>query len=551
MNKFLEQALWYETQGISVIPLRPKQKIPLVKWSQYQKERATPEQIKKWWTDCPDANVGVVTGKVSGIAVMDLDKYKEGYSQEEADKYLPELLSTPIVTTPRGGQHLYFRNPDDEGLTINAGAVPSVDYRGDGGYVAAPPSVNEEGVPYQWDDWANLKDMSLAPLPVAYIKALQDKGSIYKKNEVPYIENKHVEYRGDENVHTTSGQMFIEGRRDQDLFHVANNLLKGGMPVEEARQVLRTLARSCVPPMSDSDVEQKLSSAFNRKEKRSGSLSDEVRDYVMSTNGHFLSTDVHKCLQVSTREDMKNVSEILRRMVKEGLIERSGNKNGQFRLIDRDVEALNWKTATTKPMDISWPFCIEDMVNSYPGNIAVIAGAPNAGKSAFIFNFIRQNMKKHDVHLFSSEGGAEELHMRLSKFGLPIDEWTFNAWDRGSNFADVIRPGAINIIDYLEIHDEFYKIGGLLKDISDRLGDGFALICLQKNKGKDEGLGGMRGLEKPRLYMAMDYGSLKIVKGKSWANRENNPNGQTIRFKIVDGCKFMPSTPWQKEVVPE
>jgi hypothetical protein len=303
--------------------------------------------------------------------------------------------------------------------------------------------------------------------------------------------------------------------------------------------------------MSDSDVEQKLSSAFNRKEQRSGKLSDEVKEWVSVTNGYFSVTDCYKALQVVTAAEQNNVRVQLHRLMKAGVIEKFGNKDGQFRLIDKDVDALNWKTATTKPMDISWPFCIEELVNSYPGNIAVVAGAPNSGKSAFIFNFIRQNMKKHEVHLFSSEGGAEELHMRLSKFGLPLDEWTFNAWDRGSNFADVIRPGAINIIDYLEIHDEFYKVGGLLKDISDRLGDGFALICLQKNKGKDEGLGGMRGLEKPRLYMAMDYGSLKIVKGKSWASRENNPNGQTIRFKIVDGCKFMPSTPWQKEVVPE
>ena len=183
----------------------------------------------------------------------------------------------------------------------------------------------------------------------------------------------------------------------------------------------------------------------------------------------------------------------------------------------------------------------------YPGNIAVIAGAANAGKTSFILNFICLNQKAHKVHLFSSEGGPEELNMRISKFDLPLDAWTFKAWDRTGDFSDVIKPDDVNVIDYLEIHDEFYKIGGIIKGISDHLKNGFCLIALQKNSGRDEGLGGARGLEKPRLYLAMDNGRLKIVKGKSWANRGKNPNGLSINFKLVDGCKFMPESQWERE----
>ena len=87
----------------------------------------------------------------------------------------------------------------------------------------------------------------------------------------------------------------------------------------------------------------------------------------------------------------------------------------------------------------------------------------------------------------------------------------------------------------------------MLKGISDHLKNGFALIALQKNHGRDEGLGGARGLEKPRLYLAMDNGRLKIVKGKSWADRGNNHNGQSIRFKLVDGCKFIIESRWERD----
>ncbi len=156
---------------------------------------------------------------------------------------------------------------------------------------------------------------------------------------------------------------------------------------------------------------------------------------------------------------------------------------------------------------IQWSICMR-------GNIGIIAGSPNSGKTAFLLNFIRLNQNKHKIHLFSSEGGKEELRQRISKFDYPLDSWKFSAWERAGDFADVIKPDDINVIDYLEIHDEFYKIGGIIKSISDRLKNGFALIALQKNNGRDEGLGGSRGLEKPRLYLSMDAGRLKIVKGE-------------------------------------
>ena len=280
-----------------------------------------------------------------------------------------------------------------------------------------------------------------------------------------------------------------------------------------------------------------------------GNFQTKVSDHVAFTSGSFITADLYRDLNAITPQQKNAVRKALSRLCDKDVIKRYGTKDGVYRRVDTDVEKLNWKTATTKPMKISWPFCIEDMVNVFPGNIAVLAGAPNAGKSAFVYNFIKQNMHDHEVHLFSSEGGAEEMHQRLSKFGLDLDEWNFSAWERGDNFADVIRPDAINVIDYLEVHDDFFKVGGMLKEISDKIGKGFALICIQKNKGRDEGLGGMRSLEKPRLYMAMDHGKLKIVKGKSWVNRDNNPNNQVIKFKIVDGCQFLPQSKWEKEEI--
>ncbi len=99
---------------------------------------------------------------------------------------------------------------------------------------------------------------------------------------------------------------------------------------------------------------------------------------------------------------------------------------------------------------MKYPFGIEKLFNTYPGNLIVVAGASDAGKTAFLLNFVRLNMDKYPIYYQSSEMGAEELANRLEQFDLPLGSWTFTAEERSRDYADVIRPDCINIIDYLE-----------------------------------------------------------------------------------------------------
>jgi hypothetical protein len=63
-----EAALLYLSFGWSVVPLRPREKRPLIRWEIYQKEHPSAEQVEKWFDEHPDANVGVVTGAISGVS---------------------------------------------------------------------------------------------------------------------------------------------------------------------------------------------------------------------------------------------------------------------------------------------------------------------------------------------------------------------------------------------------------------------------------------------------------------------------------------------------
>ena len=273
-----------------------------------------------------------------------------------------------------------------------------------------------------------------------------------------------------------------------------------------------------------------------------GSLTERVHDFIMSTESSFTSTYVRQCLQLSTRKDLKNLSMILGRFCKgeNPPLERVGKQEGVFRRIDEIENSIDFLTASDDKLDIRTPFDLQDWVDFYPKNVVVVAGSPNAGKTAFMLKLAEMNMAKHEIFYFSSEMGSQELRLRLNKFERPIEDFMQVNWkERNSEFQDVIRPNAINIIDFMEIHDEFWKVGSMINKIFQKLNKGMAFIAIQKDNFKAQGVGGMMGLIKPRLYLNMSNGELEIIKAKNWADSLMNPNGKIFDFNLVQGHKFI------------
>lgn len=127
------------------------------------KDATTDEKIiRRWWeAQWPDANVAIVTGRVSGLVVIDAD----GEAGCETP-WLRRLPDTPEAATGGGGRHILFAHPG-EGVRIGnrQGLAPGVDIRGDGGYIVAPPSLHRSGRRYEWDGMLHPDDVPLAPLP--------------------------------------------------------------------------------------------------------------------------------------------------------------------------------------------------------------------------------------------------------------------------------------------------------------------------------------------------------------------------------------------------
>ncbi len=145
MNEILEAAIWYAENNYSIIPCKGDKKPHLKTWMPNQKERASKDQFSKWWSTWPDAMIGLVTGEISNIIVIDVDS-KDGL--DALSEFLPETLVCPIARTPSGGWHYYFKYRP--GLSNGVKVLSDCDIRTDGGYVIAPPSINNKGKAYVW-----------------------------------------------------------------------------------------------------------------------------------------------------------------------------------------------------------------------------------------------------------------------------------------------------------------------------------------------------------------------------------------------------------------
>lgn len=356
--------------------------------------------------------------------------------------------------------------------------------------------------------------------------------------------------------------------QDKKLAATASNLLAEGYTDTQVLQFLSKVicpnGTDYLPSISDhyaflDNIIIAAKKTYQRTPK--GLILRYIEEFFGVTTGDFSVTNVRQYVTESVNKNNGDyrdyrdkpiikdpaIRKALQRFKEAGIIKKVGSRDGIYRLVNTASDEIDIFSDNSKALNIKWPFRLQDLVHTYPKSLIVIAGEPNAGKSAFLLNTAIKNCQEFDVTYFSSEMGAIELRKRIEKFNVSLDLWKMIKFrERASEFADVIEPDGFNIIDFLEVHDEFYKVGGLMKEIFDKLNTGVAVVAIQKNKGRDSGLGAERGMEKPRLYLSMQPGTIKIIKGKNWVSDITNPNGMAHNFKLVAGCKFHLEGTWHK-----
>jgi hypothetical protein len=267
-------------------------------------------------------------------------------------------------------------------------------------------------------------------------------------------------------------------------------------------------------------------------------LSKKIKDWIREdTSGWFSYGQLDSELGIKTEADKNNRRLILKRLADKGFVERHQQTNGKYRYTGGTVnDGIDFKNAKAKALDLWLPMDLHSYINLYPGNIAVIAGSPNAGKTCFFLNVIKNNMNKFPIYYFCSEMRADELNDRLSAFDdLDINDWNFEAKTCVANPETQIVPDCVNIIDFVEIVEDPYIVGSILTKIHRKLNNGIALVAIQKKKGTQHvyGRGQEYGEEKARLYLSLDRGTLRVVKAKSWKGFD--PNDAVASFYIEQG----------------
>ena len=249
----IRYGLDYLRRGWSVVPLAARSKRPLVPWERLQTHPPTEKEIADWARHWPSANIGIVTGAVSKLVVLDIDPGHGGNeSVAVMQRQHGDLPRTPQVATGGGGAHIYFRHPG-EPIANRAGIAPGVDLRGDGGLVVAPPSVHPSGRTYVWRPSLDPDSCALAPVP---LWLLLD-NTVAPRHGHPVTYWRALLAKGVE-----------EGRRNDTIASLAGHLLWHGVDPRVATELLLCWNEvRCRPSLAPEEVTRTVQSVRRTQER--------------------------------------------------------------------------------------------------------------------------------------------------------------------------------------------------------------------------------------------------------------------------------------------
>ena len=243
----IEHLDYYIEQEWSIFPCNPNEKFTTVGGG-YKNGSSDLLKIYKWWEDSPSSNIGLVTGEVNNLVVVDIDVKDDTPGIESLSELEVECgkFDTLTVNTPSGGLHYYFSYPHGHSIKCSASKIkPGIDIRANGGHVVAPGSIID-GNYYKFVD----KDKQVAELPHKLLELL---------TKATPVANTH-------NPSTLSTENIIDGvaqgGRNDSIFKYARMLRGNNTSYDIAENQVIVAARNCTPALPDSEAIQCLKSAW-------------------------------------------------------------------------------------------------------------------------------------------------------------------------------------------------------------------------------------------------------------------------------------------------
>lgn len=198
------------------------------------------EKLIRFFKAHPEANIGIVTGKASGLWVADVDKRHGGFATwKKFGLSDADLCGTAVAFTGGGGLHVLFKCPSEDIDNVKQ-LAPGVDVKADGGYIVAPPSVHVSG-DYVWDAQRPLVDPKALPcIPQKLISCIPKRRPTSHPTEHSKLWNSNP---------------IKEGERNNTLFSMGLELFRQGASTSMVLNCLglNNLGR-CRPPLERDEV---------------------------------------------------------------------------------------------------------------------------------------------------------------------------------------------------------------------------------------------------------------------------------------------------------
>ena len=249
-NLMLQWALYYLDQGHHPIPVEPTTvgdkrtgKRPILSsWSEFFTRQPTRDEVMKWWTDTPTANIGLIQGR--GNFVLDVDSESGSDALKLEGVELPE---GPRVKTGKGW-HYYLKGEAPNSV----GVLPNVDVRSDGGYVVAPPSQHWSGAFYQWNGTAPMVG-AYPPSPVRLLE-------IVNRPKTPVAAGARVD-----GWLLDALEGVGEGQRDIMCARLAGHFWGRGESQEVVERIMQWWGETCKPPFPADEITKTVNSICKRE----------------------------------------------------------------------------------------------------------------------------------------------------------------------------------------------------------------------------------------------------------------------------------------------
>lgn len=445
---------FYASNNFDLVPVSSNQKIPAEKkWT--TKVHKDKQEWHNWLDD--NLNIGIKTGKMSGITVIDIDQFP--IPQE-----ILELLGEETTLYQRTGKgcHYFFKYEPD--LPKTRIVDLKIDIENDGGQVIVPPSTIN-GKHRQIE----LYEIQSMPKPLKEF-LLQKTKNPRKLKPIPSARQEE-----ELNLDNIDFQGAIkEGNRHHN-FMKFGGILRKKMSLNDVSYTLSMMNKYlCDPPLSYREIQNIINSidrytTFDEKE-----ISYKILDYINKVEDA-TARDVRDALGYNK----KKVDELLSFLVKEGYIIKK-------RRYYKALQKMQWRDEfmeDAQPISYKMPY-FNDIAHFREGDLVIIGAKTGVGKSHISVNIMKRVVEQGIKPKYVNLESANRFLSIARKMGLKEGDF-----DWGNNFSPEtmeLDDNAFTIIDWL-CPTDYASTDKTYKYFAEQLGKhkGILVIFVQlKNNGE-------------------------------------------------------------------